>query len=153
MDVCLKEIKSDNLKKTQQIGSKLGHNLKGGEVIVLNGDLGSGKTTLTASIAKGAGSLDQVNSPSFLVKNQYSCPRFIIHHFDFFRLNDPGLMKNELIEIINNGQDVIVIEWAQIIKDLMIKDYLTIDFKIEDYDSRKLSFRCSPNLKYLINLI
>lgn len=153
MNVCLKEIKSDNLKKTQQIGCKLGRNLRGGEVIVLNGDLGSGKTTLTASIVKGAGSSDQVSSPSFLIKNQYNCARFIIHHFDFFRLNDPGLMKNELIEIINNGQDVIVIEWGQIIKDLINKDYLTIDFKIEGYDSRKLSLKCSLNLKYLINLI
>ena len=153
MKIYTQEIKLVNLKKTEQIGFQLGQRLKGGEIIVLNGDLGSGKTTLTTSIVKGSGSLDQVNSPSFLIKNQYDCPNFIIHHYDFFRLSDPGLMKNDLIEIINNGRDVIIIEWAQIINDLIVKDYLNIDFVIDNHDSRILKFKCHNNLKYLIDLL
>src|ERR1700722_299415 len=90
----------DSLKATLVLGRTLGQNLKGGEAIELSSDLGGGKTALVKGLANGAGSQDLVSSPSFTICNQYNTPKFVIYHFDFYRLSDPGIIARELSEVI-----------------------------------------------------
>lgn len=91
---------------------QLGHKLRGGEVIELASDLGGGKTTLTRGIVAGAGSKDVVSSPTFMVHKPYKTDKFTIDHFDFYRLNDPGMVAEALAENVADPNSVIIVEWA-----------------------------------------
>ncbi|MBX4191001.1 tRNA (adenosine(37)-N6)-threonylcarbamoyltransferase complex ATPase subunit type 1 TsaE, partial [Candidatus Saccharibacteria bacterium] len=80
---------STSSAETESIGSLIGASLKGGEVIELRSDLGGGKTTFVRGLAAGAGSKANVTSPTFTLSRLYPAKNFSIHHFDFYRLNDP----------------------------------------------------------------
>ena len=80
-------ISLNNLKETEKFGIFLGENLKPGDVVCLNGDLGAGKTTLTKSIAKGLGIDDYVTSPTFTIVNEYY-GKTDLYHIDTYRLDD-----------------------------------------------------------------
>src|SRR6185312_5854101 len=83
-------ISSDN---TSDVAMKIGRKLQGGEVIELISDLGGGKTTFVRGLAKGMGSQDTVRSPSFTLSNEYRSGKLTLYHFDFYRLEDPGIMR------------------------------------------------------------
>ena len=105
----------------------LGSRLRGGEVIELRSDLGGGKTTFTRGLVRGAGSRDRVSSPTFTLNRIYKTKNFEIHHFDFYRLSEPGILAEQLSEAMNDSQ-VIVVEWASIVEDLLPDNHLTIHF-------------------------
>ncbi len=144
------EIVSSSEDQTGKVGHYIGQHLIGGELIILDGDLGSGKTTLTRGIVKGAKSTDEVSSPSFVIKNEYRSNNFIISHFDFYRLNDPGIMANLLNETINDNKFVSIIEWSNIVNDLLVKPKLTIKFLTLKETVRKIVLDYDKQLNYLI---
>jgi tRNA threonylcarbamoyladenosine biosynthesis protein TsaE len=144
-----KSINSDSSVKTEKIAELIGNNLRGGEVIELVGDLGSGKTTFVRGLVKGTGSSDQVSSPSFTINKIYSSKSFNIYHFDFYRLNDPGIMKYELEDLLNDDNNVIVIEWAKIISKILPSDHIKIEFRTTDINSRQIKISSSQELEYL----
>ncbi len=98
--------------QTRRIGMRLGALLRAGDVIALQGDLGSGKTTLIQGIAAGWGSLDQVTSPTFVLVNLYRRPdRALFYHLDAYRLRGPqDTIDLELEQMIAAGP--LVVEWA-----------------------------------------
>jgi tRNA threonylcarbamoyladenosine biosynthesis protein TsaE len=99
------------------LGEKIGRNLRGGEVIELSSDLGGGKTTLVKGIAKGLGSLDVVTSPSFMIEKVYNCRDGLkLHHFDFYRLNEGGLVAEELAEFTHDPKAIVVVEWGGVVE-------------------------------------
>jgi tRNA threonylcarbamoyladenosine biosynthesis protein TsaE len=112
--------------ETEKLGERLGSLLRGGEVIELVSDLGGGKTTLVRGIAKGFGSTDKVASPTFTVSKEYHSGNMRIVHYDFYRLQDPGLLEFELAESLQDPQAVTIIEWADIVHDVLPKDRITI---------------------------
>lgn len=119
------ELITENFHETKTLGKKIGDNLKGGEIICINGDLGTGKTYLTKGIAQGLSIVDPIVSPTFTIVNEYS-GRLKLYHFDVYRIND-------LDEIMNIGFDeyifspaVSVIEWADYIKELIPPDHIEI---------------------------
>ncbi len=96
------------------IGETIGSNLRGGELIVLESDLGGGKTTLTQGIAKGIGSSEHASSPTFTISQLYSGSQFELHHYDFYRLgSDIGLMQQELEDVLSDSRNIVVVEWPQ----------------------------------------
>ena len=113
-------------------------------------DLGGGKTTLVRGIAKGAGSLDTVASPSFTIKREYYARDLTIHHFDFYRLKEPGLIQHDLAEAMENPNDIVIIEWADIVQGVLPKNRVTIQSKVTSPDGRKLSFRVPSRYAYLL---
>jgi tRNA threonylcarbamoyladenosine biosynthesis protein TsaE len=113
---------------TRQLGELLGSNLAGGEVIELVADLGGGKTTFMQGLAKGAGSSDVVSSPTFTLSRIYKANKFDIHHFDFYRLADAGILRDQLAESLADKKVVTVIEWSDIVKDVLPAQRLTIKF-------------------------
>ena len=108
-------------------------------VIELVGDVGVGKTTFVRGLAKGLDIKEPVTSPSFTISKSYACPDGrTLMHYDFYRLNEPGLMLDELKESLKNENNIIVIEWSDSIKELLPKKHIIINIKYNDDGSREL---------------
>lgn len=101
-------------------GSRLGAELRGGEVFILTGDVGAGKTVLTKGIARGLGVNEDVQSPTFTISRVYDARDGLsLLHYDFYRLNEAGIMKDELREALDDDKKVVVIEWSDIVESII----------------------------------
>ena len=143
------QIESTSSDITEQIAAKIGAKLKGGEVIELISDLGGGKTVFAKGLTKGAGSADEVTSPTFTISKIYKCPNFDIHHFDFYRLNDPGIVSLEIKEVAGDPQIVTIIEWANVIKAVLPKNRVKVVIKNQQNNKRQIDIECPKKLIYL----
>ena len=144
---------STSTDATEQLGQRLGKVLKGGEVIELVSDLGGGKTTFVRGVARGAGSEDKVASPSFTLSKVYKTAGFEIHHFDFYRLNEPGVLAHELAEVVDDPKQVVVIEWADVVQHILPNKRLTITIAQTPTGERTLGFRAPAALSYLLKAV
>lgn len=133
------------------MGHLLGSNLKGGEFIELVSDVGGGKTTLTRGLAKGAGSSDHVSSPTFTIGHTYKTPNFDIHHFDFYRLHEPGLIQHELEEVIQDPKNVEVVEWSDVVAHVLPEKRIKIHIKTIGDTQRELSISYPDELGYVVH--
>lgn len=123
--VVIIEVNSESAMK--EFGTRLGAFLRGGELLELVGDVGAGKTTLTKGIAAGMGVDEDVQSPSFTISRVYDTPSDIrLAHYDFYRLQDAGIMADELAEAVDDNRAVTIIEWAGIVEGVLPADRLTI---------------------------
>ena len=141
---------SENSDQTEAIGHKIGRQLKGGEVIELISDLGGGKTTLVRGITAGFGSKDKVASPTFTISREYVHGDLKIVHYDFYRLHDPGLMAYELAEAINDPLAIVIVEWADIVQDVLPKDRLAITIKTTGENSRDIALHATGAARRLL---
>lgn len=144
------QISSSSLDVSLRLAAEIGAKLRGGEVIALVSDLGGGKTTFVRGLASGAGSPDRVSSPSFTLTNVYQAPPLTLQHFDFYRLQAPGLLRDELAEVIADPLNVVVIEWAAIVEDVLPSDHLTINIRVTGETSRDYELYCPEPLAYLL---
>ena len=147
------EVKSENEMK--DLGAKIGTLLKGGEIIELIGDVGSGKTTLTKGIAVGLGIDEYVQSPSFSINRTYvGRDNLILSHYDFYRLSDAGIMANELEETIGDKSTITVIEWGGVVDDVLPFDRLSVSITSPTEMERNLSINAGgPKSQKLIKEI
>jgi tRNA threonylcarbamoyladenosine biosynthesis protein TsaE len=127
--------------------------LKGGEVIELASDLGGGKTTFVRGLARGARSDDRVASPTFTISKVYKTAKFDIHHFDFYRLNEPGIVADELAEVVADPQVVVVVEWGEIVQHVLPEKRLTIRLAQTPTGERQITISCHPDLYYLLEAL
>ncbi len=128
------EFKSKSYIKTVEYGKKFGKSLKGGEVILLSGELGSGKTSFTKGIAMGLDIEESVTSPSFAIMNIYQ-GKICLYHFDFYRIEDDSEMENLLEDYIYRKEGVSVIEWGEKIIDRLSR-FISIAFEI--YETHRI---------------
>lgn len=142
------QISSDSSRSTEDYAEKLGKQLRGGEIISLVSDLGGGKTTFARGLARGIGSKDHVSSPTFTISKLYKGADLNINHFDFYRLGDPGLVQNELLDFIDSD-NVVVIEWPDIVENALPVNRLTINIESFGDNERRISFSCPIELGYL----
>lgn len=99
-------------------------------VIELVGDVGVGKTTFVRGLAEGLGVKDLVTSPSFTISKEYALPGGgSLIHYDFYRLKEPGLMMDDLMEKINNPQNIVVIEWGESVAELLPENHVKIEIE------------------------
>ena len=117
--------KSEN--DTIEFANNLANQLKNGDIIVLSGDLGSGKTKFTQGILKHFDLENEISSPTFTIVNEYHKDKTNIYHLDVYRLTD----SDEFYaiggdEYLNNG--ICIIEWGEIIEDILPNDYIKISF-------------------------
>lgn len=124
--------------------------MKGGEVIELISDLGGGKTTFVRGLARGAKSQDKVASPSFTISKVYKTARFEIHHFDFYRLHEAGIMADELAEIAGDPAIVVVVEWADVVQHVLPNDRLSITIQQTPTGERQITCTAPEELNYLL---
>jgi len=150
------QTKSTSSEDTSRIGEKLGAKCKGGEIFLLSSDLGGGKTTLSKGIAKGLSSQDVVSSPTFTVSNVYDAKNDIkVYHFDFYRLQEGGVVEQELRELTEDPKVVILIEWGDIIDESLPADMIriSIDRVSSGEDNRQVIVDIPDKYKYLWGLL
>ncbi len=133
------EFISKSAQETLQFAQQFAQNLKGGEVITLNGDLGAGKTVFSKGIAKGLGVKETVVSPTFTIMCQYLSGRLELYHFDMYRLSS-GLEAEEFgfSEYIQNPKSVSLIEWSENVQSILPKNVIKITIEKLDETSRKI---------------
>jgi tRNA threonylcarbamoyladenosine biosynthesis protein TsaE len=124
--------------------------MKGGEVMELKSDLGGGKTTFVRGLAAGLGSSDPVHSPSFTLANRYPAGDLTLFHLDFYRLTEPGIMRDELAEILADPKAAVVVEWADVVADVLPAKRMTIEIKPTSDTGRKFTFSYPASLAYLL---
>jgi len=132
-----------NEQQMIDFGKALAKTVKIPAVIELVGDVGAGKTTITKGIAHGLGIDDEITSPTFTLSKRYSFKRedkecFLVH-YDFYRLNDPGIMSEDLLENIQDENTITIIEWGDSVSDLLPEDHLRFYISINDDGSRSIS--------------
>jgi tRNA threonylcarbamoyladenosine biosynthesis protein TsaE len=135
-------IRSISADDTERIGKILAGLLKAPEVIELRSDLGGGKTTFTKGLVRGFGSNDKVGSPTFTLNKIYKADHLEIHHFDFYRLDEPGVVSDQLKESLQNPDVITIVEWADIVKGVLLDERITIEFKpvADNEDERVVTF-------------
>lgn len=139
-------------EETEGLARRIGANLRGGECFEFVSDLGGGKTTFVRGLAQGAGSEDAVSSPTFTISKQYRASGKTLHHFDFYRLQDPGLVQEELAEVVEDPTAVILVEWAETVRQVLPENRVQIDIKkvAENAEHRELQVDIPEPLAYLI---
>lgn len=135
-------IESYKVEDTFEIGKKLGAKAKPGEVICLFGDLGVGKTVLAKGIAEGLAIDEPINSPTFTILQVYDEGRIPLYHFDVYRIEDPEEMYEIGFEDYFYGQGVCIIEWANIIEEILPTERTIINIEKDldkGFDYRKIT--------------
>ena len=133
---------SFSAEDTAALGEQLGRNAKPGEVYTLIGDLGVGKTVFTQGFAKGLGITEPVNSPTFTIVQVYEEGRLPFYHFDVYRIGDVEEMDEIGYEDYFFGQGVCLIEWANLIEEILPESYVrvTIEKDLEKgFDYRRIT--------------
>lgn len=128
---------SHNVEETYKIAEQVASGLKGGEVILLNGDLGAGKTTFTKGLAKALGVQDTVTSPTFTyVKEYYG--RLKLYHFDMYRVGDADEVYELGLEEYFYKGGVVVVEWNKFdnIKNPIVIDIKQVSDGVREFDIR-----------------
>ena len=108
----MKEIITKSAEETKTLAKKLAGGLTGGEVVLLYGDLGAGKTTFVQGLAEGLGIKDKVLSPTFVLRRFYG-GKINLMHYDFYRLESEKDLENLDLDEDLSGNNVVVIEWPE----------------------------------------
>lgn len=148
----MKTVEVDSAEKTMELGEKLASLLTPGDLILLDGDLGAGKTTFTKGLAKGLGIKRPIKSPTFTIIREYKEGKMPLYHMDIYRLEDGGGEDLGLDEYFNSD-GVNVIEWSQFIEDILPDEYLRIIFNRKDNlgdEFRTISFDGNSKKTYQI---
>lgn len=114
---------------TLQAGIEIGKAAKAGDIYTLSGDLGVGKTVFTKGVAIGLGINEPVNSPTFTIVQEYTEGRMNFYHFDVYRIGDVEEMEEIGYEDYFYGNGVCLIEWAELIEELLPDNIIKIEIK------------------------
>lgn len=137
-------LESFSPEETLEIGRKLGREAHPGQVYTLVGDLGVGKTVLTQGLAQGLGIEEPICSPTFTIVQVYESGRIPFYHFDVYRIGDIEEMDEIGYEDYFYGSGVTMIEWANLIEEILPESYqeITIEKNLEKgFDYRKITIR------------
>ena len=135
-------IETKNPEETFALGQEIGRNAKPGQVYTLTGDLGVGKTVFTQGVAAGLGITEPVNSPTFTIVQVYTQGRLPFYHFDVYRISDIDEMYEIGCEEYFYGEGVCFIEWAQLIREMIPENAVTITIEKDlekGFDYRKIT--------------
>ena len=129
-------------QETRALGEKLGREAAAGQVYTLTGDLGVGKTVFTQGFARGLGVKEHVNSPTFTIVQEYGEGRLPFYHFDVYRIGDIEEMDEIGYEDYFYGEGVCLIEWANLIEEILPEKYTEIRIEKDlekGFDYRKIT--------------
>ncbi|WP_099189938.1 tRNA (adenosine(37)-N6)-threonylcarbamoyltransferase complex ATPase subunit type 1 TsaE [Tepidibacter mesophilus] len=127
----MEKIYLKNEQETSEIGYRLGRLLNKGDVVCLIGDLGAGKTTITKSIAKALEVDDYITSPTFTIVNEYD-GKYPLYHFDVYRISSSEDMYEIGFEEYLYGDGICIIEWANLIEDILPDEYINIELNYKE---------------------
>ncbi len=129
-----------NLKETKMLAKKFAKLLIGGETVLLNGDLGAGKTTFIKYVLQELGVKENITSPTFTIMHEYKTKKFDIYHFDMYRLsNSKEAIAFGIEEYLfqDSSRKLIFIEWAENISDIINDQCIKINIKFIDENKRE----------------
>ncbi|MDA1061063.1 MAG: tRNA (adenosine(37)-N6)-threonylcarbamoyltransferase complex ATPase subunit type 1 TsaE [bacterium] len=131
---------SKSTEHTERLANKIGVRIKSGGIVCLYGDLGSGKTIFTKGIAEALNiEKFSIKSPTYTYIRHYKKDRFNFYHIDLYRLEEiDELMLKEIEELIENGKNIIVIEWADRMKDNLPEKRIDVSLEYLDENARKI---------------
>lgn len=135
---------SNSIADTTKFAQNLSKELKPGSVLALHGELGSGKTTFTQSLAKALGISARLTSPTFVIMRQYQIPSWtgLLYHFDFYRLHVANDAKSfDLNELIAENNNLIVIEWPEIVASILPSHTVHIYFETISDNERRITIK------------
>lgn len=133
------KIKSISSLNTKEIAQKLSKYLQKGDIVCLCGELGSGKTTFTQGLLSGLEFSGYVHSPSFVIVNKYPS-KIPVAHIDLYRFeNIKDIQGMGIDEYLYGEDEIVIIEWADKIKDILPDDYFLINFEMIDENIRILT--------------
>jgi tRNA threonylcarbamoyladenosine biosynthesis protein TsaE len=138
-----RELQTANEAETSQAGEALGRTLRSGDVVLLYGDLGAGKTAFVRGLARGIGANpDEVTSPTFTIVQGYAGPAATLYHVDLYRLEGPEIDDLGLEDLVS-GEGIVAIEWAERWKD---RPEDVTEVRIDDLgdECRRISVTASP---------
>jgi tRNA threonylcarbamoyladenosine biosynthesis protein TsaE len=122
---------------TARLGGRLASLLQPGDVLVLSGELGSGKTLFTGGVASGLGVEEPVTSPSFVLVRRYDSGFIPLIHADVYRLRS----RNEFEDLdLREEAGVLVVEWGDVVEEFLPRDHLRVNFEVAEDDSRVVTF-------------
>ena len=132
------------IKLGRKVGKEILEKREFPVVFELVGDVGAGKTTFTRGVAEGLGVKGSVTSPSFMISKRYTIPSLAdfsggeLVHYDFYRLGEPGLMRAELEESLNEENVVIIIEWGESVREILPEKTRTIKINYLEDGGREI---------------
>lgn len=142
---------TQNSQETISTASDFSKSLKAGDVLLLDGDLGAGKTTFVKGLAKGLkAKVKEVNSPTFVLMNVYK-GKIPIYHFDLYRLEKPQELESLNIDEYLQSDGVAVIEWPKRMGSAMPKDCYWIEFKHKGEQKRQICISSPLKLQQKIS--
>lgn len=135
-------IETNGERETFELGLEMGRSAKSGQVYTMVGDLGVGKTVFTKGFAQGLGIEEPISSPTFTIVQVYEEGRMPFYHFDVYRIGDVEEMDEIGFEDYIYGDGVSLIEWANLIEEILPEDYteIRIEKNLENgFDYRKIT--------------
>ena len=136
-----KVFETNSYEETYELAKKLAGKAAAGDIYLLYGDLGTGKTVFAQGFAAGLGIDDYINSPTFTIMKSYDSGRLAFNHFDVYRIGDPEEMYDLDYEEYLFGDGVCLIEWAELIEELLPEDCIRVRIEKDlerGFDYRKL---------------
>lgn len=134
-----KTIKSGGVLQTQKLAVNLAKTLIVGDILCLYGNLGSGKTTFVQALAKSLGINKRIISPTFIMIRQYKINRYNFYHIDLYRTKTKeDLLSLGMDEILKDKNNIIAIEWAENLLDLLPQKRIDLKFEYIDDNSRRI---------------
>ena len=138
-DLAQLQVTTESSAQTDRLGEVLGDWLLPGDVVLLHGDLGAGKTTLTKGLARALGVHETVSSPSFALVNEYALPRFRLFHLDLYRLNDPADLETiGFSELTSSDDGIAIVEWPERAGGMLPDRYLLVEIGYISEGSRRV---------------
>lgn len=129
---------SHSVEQTQAFGARLGAQLRAGDVVALQGDLGAGKTNFVQGIARGLGVTEDVNSPTFILANEYHSGRLPLYHVDAYRISDAAEAEAFGLDDYLFGDGITVIEWAERVREALPREVLWLELEYVSENERAL---------------
>lgn len=132
-------IRLNNESDTRALGHRIAEAAEPGDVVALIGDLGTGKTALTKYIAEGLGIKGDISSPTFTIVKEYRSGRLPLYHFDVYRLGSGDELIDIGAEEMLDGDGLCVIEWADIVADVLPEDALAIRLDYGENEGERIA--------------
>ncbi|MFO7294867.1 MAG: tRNA (adenosine(37)-N6)-threonylcarbamoyltransferase complex ATPase subunit type 1 TsaE [Caldicoprobacter sp.] len=125
-------------QETVELGQKMGKLLNAGDIVLLYGGLGAGKTVLTRGIALGLGARDMVTSPTYTLMHRYE-GKVPVYHFDLYRLSGPDEVLDLGYEEFFYGDGVSIVEWPERLEYLCPEEYVRVEIEIAGEGKREIT--------------